>query len=216
LVGNSGCGKSSLALAVLGLTKARSGRVWFDGLELNLRSERAWRPLRRRLQVVFQDQWSALDPRQRVGAALREPMALHGIGGGRGERDERAAQLLREVGLAPDLLRRLPYELSGGERQRVAIARALAVGPELLICDEAVSSLDAVARAQVLDLLGELCHRRGLACLFISHDLGVIEAVADEVAVMADGRIVEFGACERICQAAASAAGRALMAARLR
>ncbi len=213
LVGDSGCGKSSVALAILRLVRAHAGRVLFREVDVLALDPRALRALRRSLQIVFQDPTAALDPRQHVQGALLEAMTMHRVGAGRAERLERAAALLSEVGLASSALRRYPHELSGGERQRVAVARALAVEPELLVCDEAVASLDVSVQAQVLNLLKDLCARRGLACLFISHASAVVEFMADRVAVMSAGKLVELGPAAAVCAAPQSAAGRALVAA---
>jgi peptide/nickel transport system ATP-binding protein len=198
LVGGSGCGKTTLARAVLRLAPAASGAVRFGGVDFFALRGRALREQRRHMQIVFQDPGSSLNPRMTVAGMLLEPMRVHGIGGSDGERRELAAALLREVGLPPEHLDRYPHEFSGGQRQRLVIARALSVDPKLVICDEPVSAIDVSLRAQVLNLLRELQERRGLAYLFISHDLGVVRFMADEIAVMQAGRIVEHGRADEV------------------
>ena len=192
LVGESGCGKTTVGRAVVRLIDADAGTVRFAGQDLRQLSRSDLRAVRRRVQIVFQDPYSALNPRMSVGDALAEPLAVHGIGT-RASRRGRATQLLEEVGLGASHLERYPHELSGGQRQRVCIARALAVEPELLILDEPVSSLDVSVQAQVLNLLKDLQERRHLTYLFVSHDLGVVKFMADTTAVMQGGRIVEYG-----------------------
>ncbi|MBP6903359.1 MAG: ATP-binding cassette domain-containing protein [Burkholderiaceae bacterium] len=190
LVGESGCGKSTLARAVMGLLPLSSGRIRFDGEDiaaLPRPRQLAWRA---RQQMVFQDPFASLNPRSRIGRILEEPLLLHGRGKAT-ERRARVAAALQRVGLAPQMAARHPHEFSGGQRQRIAIARALMLEPELLVCDEAVSALDVSVRAQVLNLLLELRAERGLALLFISHDLSVVQHLADRVAVMYLGRLVE-------------------------
>jgi peptide/nickel transport system ATP-binding protein len=213
LVGESGCGKTTAGRAILRLVELTAGSVVFDGVDLASLGRRKLRRLRRRFQLVFQDPYASLNPRMRVEALVTEPMAVHGIGGDRAERRERATRLLREVGLVEDHLDRYPHEFSGGQRQRIAIARALAPDPDLLICDECVSALDVSVQAQVLNLLKDLQEERGLTYLFISHDLSVVQFMADMIAVMRGGRIVEFGAAERIYSAPREAYTRQLIAA---
>jgi len=198
LVGESGCGKTTVGRSILRLVEPRAGSVRFAGQDLLALPPGALRALRRQLQIVFQDPMAALDPRFRIGEVVAEGMEAHGIGAGAAERQERAAALLRRVGLAPSLLARYPHELSGGQRQRVCIARALATGPRLLVCDESVSALDVSIQAQILNLLRDLQDELGLAYLFISHDLGVVRHLADRVAVMYLGRIVEEGPAEQV------------------
>ncbi len=197
LVGESGSGKSSVARAVLRLGPATGGSVRFQGTELLTLAEAPLRQLRRRMQIVFQDPSSALNPRMRIGDAIGEGLEIHRLFPAR-DIPRRVAVLMEEVGLDPGWAAKRPHELSGGQRQRVGIARALAVEPALLICDEPVSSLDVSVQAQVLQLLVELQRRRGLAYLFIAHDLGVVRQVAQRVAVMYLGRIVESGPTESV------------------
>jgi peptide/nickel transport system ATP-binding protein len=193
LVGESGCGKSTVARAVLRLIEPDGGTVHFDGEDVRgARGDRLAR-LRRRMQMIFQDPYSSLNPRRTIGQALTEPLRVHGLASGRAAR-ARAAALLDEVGMPPSALDRYPHEFSGGQRQRVGIARALTVEPELLIADEPVSALDVSVQAQVLLLLRDLQRRRNLAFVFVSHDLGVVRWFCDRVAVMYLGRIVEEGA----------------------
>ncbi|MGF6767663.1 oligopeptide/dipeptide ABC transporter ATP-binding protein [Paraburkholderia sp. GAS199] len=190
LVGESGCGKSSLGRALVRLVDADSGAVRLDGTDIVPLEGRRLLPWRKRMQMVFQDPLSALDPRKSVRKTLSLPLELHQMGN-RAERRERIDALLEQVGLAPQLADRLPHELSGGQRQRANIARALSIDPDILICDEPVSALDVSLQAQVLNLLGDLQRQRGMAYLFISHDLAAVGYLADRIAVMYLGRIVE-------------------------
>jgi oligopeptide/dipeptide ABC transporter ATP-binding protein len=192
LVGESGCGKSTLARAIVGLEAPTSGSVAFQGTKLEPLPAKSRRELSRKIQMVFQDPDASLSPRRTIGDTVAEPFELFEKYD-RSERERRVAALLAEVGLAPALAGRYPHELSGGQKQRVCIARALAVGPELLVCDEAVSSLDVSVQAQILNLLLELKKRESLSYLFITHDLRVVRHVADRVAVMYLGEIVEMG-----------------------
>ena len=188
LVGESGSGKSTLGRLVLGLLAPSSGQVLVDGLDLATASRGAMKALRRRMQLVFQDPYSSLDPRRRVGAQIADGMAIHGIA-----REGGVAGLLAQVGLPPGHASRYPHEFSGGQRQRIAIARALATGPDLLVADEPVSALDVSVQAQVLTLLAGLRAELGLALLFISHDLPVVRSLCDRVAVLYLGRVMEEG-----------------------
>ncbi len=197
LVGESGCGKTTLARAVLRLIEPTSGSVRFDGTDVLSLPPKPMRALRRRMQIVFQDPWSSLNPRMTVGAAIREGMEIHKLARG-AEADRRVASLLEEVGLPASAASQYPHAFSGGQRQRIGIARALAVEPELIVCDEPVSALDVSVQAQVLNLLADLQQRRGLSYLFISHDLAVVRHIAPRVAVMYLGRIVEEGPADAI------------------
>jgi peptide/nickel transport system ATP-binding protein len=213
LVGESGCGKSTVGRSILRLVEPREGRLWYDGADLLSLSRRALRPYRRRMQIVFQDPMASLDPRMRVRDAIAEGMQAFGIGDGEAERTERTAALFRRVQLDPSHIWRYPHEFSGGQRQRICIARALAVEPELMICDEATSALDVSIQAQILNLLGDLQDELGLAYLFITHDLGVVRYLADRVAVMYLGQIVEEGETERIFREPLHPYARGLLAA---
>ena len=199
LVGESGCGKTTLGRAVLRLVEPTGGKVHFDGRELTGLSRREMRPMRRRLQFVFQDPASSLNPRLTVATTLTEPMSAHGIGESLEERLEAAAQTLVEVQLTRDHLWRYPHELSGGQRQRIGIARALCLHPDFLVCDEVTSALDVSVQAEVLQLLLDLRRDHALTLLFITHDIGVVEYLSDTTAVMHEGRIVELGPTMRVC-----------------
>ena len=190
LVGESGCGKSTVGRLVLRLLDATSGKVWFDGEDLMALSPEALRAKRREMQMIFQDPYSSLNPRMTIEQTLSEPLALHGLASGRHR--ERAAELLERVGLAPQYLKRYPHEFSGGQRQRIGIARALAVEPRLIVCDEPVSALDVSIQAQIVNLLRDLQRSLGLAYVFIAHDLAVVKHIASHVAVMYLGHIVEY------------------------
>jgi peptide/nickel transport system ATP-binding protein len=198
LVGESGCGKTTTGRAILRLVPITDGRVEFEGADWRALRGAELRKQRRKMQIVFQDPYSSLNPRLTVEEMLTEAMAVHRIGRTPQDRRDRAAALLEEVGLPPEHLRRYPHEFSGGQRQRLGIARALAVEPEFLVCDESVSALDVSVQAQVLNLLKDLQERRGLTYIFISHDLSVVKFMADMMAVMNAGKIVEFGPSEQI------------------
>jgi len=191
LVGESGCGKSSLGKSIMRLVDAYSGSIRLDGVDITRLAGRRLRPHRRRFQMVFQDPAASLNPRQRVGDLLEEPLALYRIGD-RAERRARVRELMAQVGLHADVATRLPHEFSGGQRQRIAIARALALEPSLIVCDEPVSALDVSLQAQILNLLSDLQRSQGMAYLFISHDLSVVQHLADRIAVMYLGQIIEI------------------------
>ena len=212
LVGESGSGKSTVARAVAGIVGPTRGRVTIDGVDPATAARPVRKALRRRVQMVFQDPDASLNPFHSVGFTLREPLAVAGMTG-RSALDGRARALMTMVGLDPSLVARRPRELSGGQKQRVAIARAIALEPDLLIADEALSALDVTTQAAIADLLKDLQSRLGLAVLFISHDLGMVAHLADEVAVMRAGRIVETGPCARVLTAPASGYTRLLLAA---
>ncbi|MEZ6017924.1 MAG: ATP-binding cassette domain-containing protein [Planctomycetota bacterium] len=191
LVGESGCGKSTAARAIMGLHAPTSGSVRFDGVELTTLSRQARAPYRRRMQMIFQDPYASLDPRQTVASILMEPQRVHRMGKPRTRR-LRSMALLDAVGLNPRHLYRYPHEFSGGQRQRIGIARALALEPELIVCDEPVSALDVSIQAQIVNLLRDLQERFELAYLFIAHDLAVVRHISQRVAVMYLGRVVEL------------------------
>ena len=191
LVGESGCGKSTVGKTILRLIDPTDGEVWLDGARIDNLPAGQLRPLRRRIQVVFQDPFSSLNPRMRVRDIIAEPLRNFGLAGG-GEVDDRVATLMDTVRLPRDAMRRFPHEFSGGQRQRIGIARALAPGADLIICDEAVSALDVSVKAQIVNLLSDLQDELGLALLFISHDLAFVEHLTHRVAVMYLGKIVEI------------------------
>jgi len=198
LVGESGCGKTTTGRAILNLVMPTAGSVRFAGQEIAGFDAAAMLPLRKQMQIIFQDPYSSLNPRLTIEQALTEPMAVHGIGRNHAERRDRAAALLNEVGLETRFLRRYPHEFSGGQRQRICVARALSLEPEFIVCDEAVSAMDVSVQAQVLNLLKELQLRRNLTYIFISHDLSVVKFMADTMAVMEGGRIIEQGRAEEV------------------
>jgi oligopeptide/dipeptide ABC transporter ATP-binding protein len=212
VVGESGCGKSSLAKLAMRLVDATSGAVLLDGQDLTRLDRAALRPLRRRFQMIFQDPFASLNPRMTVRATLETQLVAQGLGT-RPERAGLVADAARRVGLDAFALDRYPHEFSGGQRQRIGIARALITNPDLVICDEPVSALDVSIRAQILNLLMDLQAERGLAYLFISHDMGVVEHIADRVAVMYLGRVVEEAPAARLFATPAHPYTRALIAA---
>jgi len=191
LVGESGCGKSTVGKTILRLVDPTDGEVWLDGKRIDNLPVSQLRPLRQRVQVVFQDPFSSLNPRMRVGDIIAEPLRNFGLAGSASELQDRVAKLMDTVRLPRDAMRRFPHEFSGGQRQRIGIARALAPGADLIICDEAVSALDVSVKAQIVNLLSNLQDELGLALLFISHDLAIVEHLTHRVAVMYLGKIVE-------------------------
>ncbi len=191
LVGESGSGKTTVGRTLLKLTPATSGQVLYDGRDILPLSENEFRPLRKDLQIIFQDPFGSLNPRMTIHAILSEPLEIHFPAMTKGDRRERVAELLRLVGLPEDAMGRYPHEFSGGQRQRIGIARALAVKPRFIVCDEPVSALDVSVQAQIVNLLQDLQEQLGVAYLFIAHDLAVVEHMSDHVVVMHHGRIVE-------------------------
>ncbi len=192
LVGESGCGKSTLGRLIVRLLEPSGGSIHLQGLDITHVRERTLRPLRRHMQMVFQDPYGSLNPRMRAGDIVAEPLTVHGLARG-SELTDRVENLFRRVGLRPDQMRNLPRQFSGGQRQRLAIARALAVEPKLIVADEPVSALDVSVQAQVVNLMVELQKERGLSYLFIAHDLGIVKHISDRIAVMYLGRIIEIG-----------------------
>jgi oligopeptide transport system ATP-binding protein len=212
LVGESGCGKSTLLRAVLQLIEPTAGSVRFDGRELVGLGQRAMRPLRREMQMVFQDPYASLNPRKRVGDIVGAPLRLHGLASGTALKRD-VQELLERVGLSPEHHNRFPHEFSGGQRQRIGIARALATRPKLILADEPVSALDVSIRAQIINLLADLQDELGLTYVFVAHDIGIVRHVSDRIAVMHEGRIVEQGPADRVCEQPADPYTRALLSA---
>jgi oligopeptide/dipeptide ABC transporter ATP-binding protein len=210
LVGESGCGKTTLGRVAALLHAPSAGRVRLGERDVASVRGRALRALRRRVQTVFQDPFGSLNPRLTIGKSLREPLEIHGVGT-KAEQQRRAETLIQAVGLGPRDLGRFPHQFSGGQRQRIAIARALALDPELIVLDEPLSSLDVSVQSQVLNLLAELKRDRGLAYLFISHDLAAVEHLADRIAVMYLGRVVELAPRDQVLRAPAHHYTRALI-----
>jgi oligopeptide/dipeptide ABC transporter ATP-binding protein len=198
LVGESGSGKSTVGNCILRLLEPTAGTIRLQGNDITHLSRREMRPLRREMHMVFQDPYSSLNPRMTNGAVVGEPLRLHGITNGRDGHESRVAELFDQVGLNPELRHRYPHELSGGQRQRIGLARALSVQPSLLVADEPVSALDVSVQASILNLLADLQEDLGFACLFITHDLSIVEHFCDRVVVMYLGRVVETGTREQI------------------
>jgi peptide/nickel transport system ATP-binding protein/oligopeptide transport system ATP-binding protein len=198
LVGESGSGKTTIGRALVKLIPATAGSVKFDGREILPLDERQFRPLRREMQIVFQDPFGSLNPRMTIGAIVGEALEIHFKKMSANDRRERVAELLRQVGLKPEMAERYPHEFSGGQRQRIGIARALAVEPKFIVCDEPVSALDVSVQAAIVNLLQDLQAQFGIAYLFIAHDLAVVEHISDHVLVMHHGKIVESASAEAI------------------
>jgi peptide/nickel transport system ATP-binding protein len=212
LVGESGSGKSTLCRTVLQLLKPTSGSVRFEGREIVELSRRAMRPLRREMQMIFQDPYASLNPRKRVGQIVGGPLKLQGVAKGSELRRE-VQELLERVGLSPEHYDRFPHEFSGGQRQRIGIARAIALRPKLIVADEPVSALDVSIRAQIVNLLDDLQDELGLTYVFVAHDIGVVRHVSDRIAVMHEGKIVEQGPADRVCEQPKDPYTRTLLAA---
>ena len=200
LVGESGCGKTTLGRTLLRLVEATEGEVLYNGQNITKLSSSEMRELRKKIQIIFQDPYASLNPRMTIGSAIMEPMIVHRIGANKKERQKMAGDLLDRCGLHHSMLNRYPHEFSGGQRQRICIARALAVKPEFIVCDESVSALDVSVQAQILNLLLDLQEELNLTYIFISHDLAVVKFISDELAVMNEGKIVEMADCLEIYQ----------------
>jgi peptide/nickel transport system ATP-binding protein len=198
VVGESGSGKTTMGKALIRLNQADAGEVVFEGKNLLALSDKEFRPYKKRLQIIFQNPYASLNPRFTIGQILMEPMAIHAIGASNEERRERALQLLKRVGLNEEVFYKYPHEFSGGQRQRIGVARCLTLRPEVIVCDESVSALDVSVQAQVLNLLQELQDEYQLSYIFISHDLSVVRYMADEVLVMHEGAMVEYGNSDRV------------------
>jgi oligopeptide transport system ATP-binding protein len=198
LVGESGSGKTTIGMAILRLVPITSGKILFRGTDITTLSQKAFRPLRRQIQMIFQDPFGSLNPRWNILKTVTEPLRVHFPALNLSQREDRAAELLRKVGLQPELLRRYPHEFSGGQRQRIGIARALAVEPALIVCDEPVSALDVSVQAQIVNLLADLQSELGITYLFIAHDLAVVEHISDEVVVLCRGEVVEAASAEML------------------
>ncbi|EPJ52500.1 MAG: peptide ABC transporter, ATP-binding protein [Osedax symbiont Rs2] len=213
LVGESGSGKTTLGRAMLRLIEPSAGSISFDGIDLLSLDERQMRKMRKRMQIIFQDPYSSLNPRMRVLEILSEALIAHDIGANSTERKSICISLLQEVGLSAEHINRYPHEFSGGQRQRIGIARALAVEPDFLVADESVSALDVSVQAQILNLLRDLCTKRNLTMLFIAHDLSVVEYLCDQIIVLYLGRPVEIGSAEQVYQRSAHPYTQALLSA---
>jgi ABC-type oligopeptide transport system ATPase subunit len=201
LVGESGSGKTTIGMAILKLLPLTSGSIHFRGKEITNLPERAFRPLRRQMQMIFQDPYGSLNPRWDILKIVTEPLRVHFPTLNASQRESKAAELLQRVGLKPEFLRRFPHEFSGGQRQRIGIARALAAEPSLIVCDEPVSALDVSVQAQIVNLLADLQEELGITYLFIAHDLAIVEHISDEVIVLRRGEVVEAASAEMIYRA---------------
>ena len=213
LVGESGCGKSTTGLAVMKMLTPTAGRIEFEGQDITGYDRARMQPLRRRMQMVYQDPYGSLNPRMKVRDIIGEPLVVHGLADDRRVYQDKIASLMRTVGLLPNMADRYPHEFSGGQRQRIGIARALALEPSLIVCDEPVSALDVSIQAQVVNVFVELQQRLGLSYLFIAHDLAVVRYVSDRIAVMYLGRIVEIASREALYKSPQHPYTQALLAA---
>ncbi len=212
LVGESGSGKSTACRVMLQLLAPTSGSVRFEGQEIGGLSRRQMRPLRRQMQMIFQDPYASLNPRKRVGQIVGEPLKLQGVASG-SELRKQVRELLDRVGLAPEHYDRYPHEFSGGQRQRIGIARAIALKPKLVVADEPVSALDVSIQAQIINLLDDLQDELGLTYVFVAHDIGVVRHISDRIAVMHNGKIVEQGTADQVCEQPKDAYTKKLLAA---
>jgi peptide/nickel transport system ATP-binding protein len=212
LVGESGSGKSTVCRAVLRLIAPTSGSIRFEGNEIAGLSRRRMRPLRREMQMIFQDPYASLNPRKRIGQIVGNPLKLQGVASG-AELRRQVQGLLERVGLSPEHYDRYPHEFSGGQRQRIGIARAIALKPKLIVADEPVSALDVSIQAQIVNLLDDLQDELGLTYLFVAHDIGVVRHISDRIAVMHDGKIVEEGTADQVCEQPRDAYTRKLLSA---
>jgi oligopeptide transport system ATP-binding protein len=201
LVGESGSGKTTIGMAILKLVPLTNGSIQFRGKEITNMPERTFRPLRRQMQMIFQDPYGSLNPRWDILKIVTEPFRVHFPSLNASQRESKAAELLQRVGLKPEFLRRFPHEFSGGQRQRIGIARALAAEPSLIVCDEPVSALDVSVQAQIVNLLADLQEELGITYLFIAHDLAIVEHISDEVIVLRRGEVVEAASAEMIYRA---------------
>jgi peptide/nickel transport system ATP-binding protein len=197
-VGESGCGKTTLGRTLIRLIQPMAGKIIFEGQNISNFAGTQLQTLRKQMQIIFQNPFSSLDPRMKIGAAIMEPLLIHSVGKNKQQRQEIVVQLLERVGLSADDMNRYPHQFSGGQRQRICIARSLALNPKFIICDESVSALDVSVQAQVLNLLKELQQEFQLTYIFISHDLSVVKFMSDRILVMNEGRIVEVGTSENI------------------
>jgi oligopeptide/dipeptide ABC transporter ATP-binding protein len=215
LVGETGCGKSTLARCVTRLYDLTSGRITFEGEDISALSRRRMRPFRREIQMIFQDPYGSLNPRRRVGSIIADPLAIHGMGEGKGRKDRKllVQETMELVGLNPEHYNRFPAEFSGGQRQRIGVARALILRPKLIVCDEPVSALDVSIQAQIINLLADLQKELGLTYLFIAHDLSIVRHVSDRVAVMYLGKIIEDAPSQRLYNHSRHPYSRALLSA---
>lgn len=197
IVGESGCGKSSMGRTILKIHDSTAGKIIFDGVDITKFSDKQMLPYRRRMQMIFQDPYASLNPRMTVGEIIEEPMVIHNMGTP-AERKAIVQELIQTVGLKPDHIRRYPFEFSGGQRQRIGIARALALNPDFIVCDEPISALDVSIQAQVINLLEKLQHERGFSYLFIAHDLEMVHHISHKIGVMYLGNMVEYGTSDDI------------------